>query len=77
MLWDKLGPISIVDIVKKTPVDLLFDPYKVDLVLRDVEFEGAQVEGLFKAGTNVPHGIGRQVVFDHRDKLYEGMFIEG
>jgi hypothetical protein len=69
--------MSIIDIVNKTPKDLLFDPYKVDMELKDMSFDGYQVEGMFKNGTNVPHGIGKQIVFDHSDRIYEGMFIEG
>lgn len=76
-LWNRLGPMTIVDIVNKTPVDLLFDPYKEKLELKTVRFDGYRVEGLFKAGTKVPHGIGKQMIYDHTDRLYEGMFIEG
>lgn len=37
--WKELGPISVVSIVKNTPVELLFDPYKVELELKEVELK--------------------------------------
>lgn len=66
------------DIVKNTPVKLLFDPYKVDLELKEVKLDdGSRIEGQFKTGTNIPHGVGKQALFEHSDRLYEGLFING
>lgn len=58
-MWKKLGPVSIIDIVKKTQSEYLFDPFKVDLEIKDMKFDEYRVEGMFKKGTDVPHGIGK------------------
>lgn len=75
--WESVGPVSIEQIVTKTRASVLFDPTEFDLEVKDVEFDGYRIEGFFKAGTNIPHGIGMQMIFDGYHKLYEGMFVDG
>ena len=60
-----------------TPSDILFDPTKTSLEVKDIEYDGYKVEGFFKAGTNVPHGVGMQMIYDDYHKIYEGMFVDG
>ena len=60
--WDELGPLSIDEIVKNTEAKLVFDPYHSKLEFRKEQFDGYVIEGQFRFGTKVPHGIGKQIM---------------
>ena len=76
--WDELGPLSIEEIVYNTPAELIFNPYEMQLELKYVNFgtkAGYRIEGMFKFGTSIAHGIGKMTITKDTDRFYEGMFI--
>lgn len=77
--WDELGPLSIEEIVYNTPAEMIFNPYEVELELKYVNFGtklGYKITGMFKLGSSVAHGIGKQMITKDTDRVYEGMFID-
>ena len=60
--WQRLGPMQIASIVLKSDEDYLFDPYKVELEYKTIDFGNYVYEGFVKEGTETFHGIGRMIL---------------